>query len=124
MRGNLITQSQLESDAIHKARNFILERYEGFAYPVVEQDDDGNYLPYEPGCVPWIVCENIVVKDGCCAGFDVKESFFTINVETDIDWSGSTSEPHTEYSESAIFEVYVGLDNGELSVYEEFDWIK
>ncbi len=54
-----------DAEVIEAAKNYILETYKDYAYPVVPTNEyDHPIIPYEPEHVPWVVCKYIRVKDG------------------------------------------------------------
>lgn len=91
------------------AKQAILKTYSGYAYPDAPTDEWGNVQPFEPGCVDWIACEEIVVKD---AFIDEDEPGCVI-VRCDWEWTGQDPETDVELSIGVYFEDGK-FDHGEI----------
>jgi hypothetical protein len=108
-------------EAIKLAREYLLRQLNGYAYPVVPTDDDGNQEPYEPGCVPWVVLVDIKITDAFIEDPELDEDGdLTVRVDATLIWEGEEEESESEDAEvEAIYAVVVGYDKeGDLVCWD------
>ncbi|MCP6758443.1 MAG: hypothetical protein NHB32_06615 [Fischerella sp. CENA71] len=103
---NSFTDSQI----IETAKSHILEIYRDYAYPIVPTDEYDHLLPYEPECVPWVVCKSIEVKDAYIQSRSDEEWEVSINV----DWKWSRQEEKQEEEKDVLLWVSVFAKDGQL----------
>ncbi|HEY9699688.1 MAG TPA: hypothetical protein V6D10_20675 [Trichocoleus sp.] len=98
------------SEVVAAAKAHIVEFFINHAYPIVPTDAFGNGLDYEPGCVPWVSCRSITVKNAehVSSGQDIH----VVKVYADLEWfseqDGKCPDP------DACFQVYVPTNGDEF----------
>ncbi|MFB2983884.1 hypothetical protein [Microseira sp. BLCC-F43] len=93
---------ELENKLCYLAAELIKERYINEAIPIVPLDDNGHPTRYEPGCVPWNVCQEITIEN-----IEVK---YAVRCEADWKWS------QDDNPESVVIEAYFELQDGRLKL--------
>lgn len=99
-----------DSQIIETAKNCILATYRNYAYPSVPTDEYGHLLPYEPECVPWVVCKSIEVKDGCIGS----RSDHVWEVSVYVDWEWSHDDAENQEEKDVFLSVSVFAKDGQL----------
>ncbi|MFQ4142207.1 hypothetical protein [Chlorogloeopsis sp. ULAP02] len=110
-----------ESQIIETAKNHILATYRNYAYPVVPTDEYDHPMPYEPECVPWVVCKSIEVKDGQIGSRSNEE--WEVGIKVDWKWVHEDSEDEPE--KDVFLSVSVFAKDGQLFCGEiDRVWLK
>lgn len=99
------------------AKQFIFDKYNGYAYPDVPLDEDGNPEDYDPGCVDWISVVDLEVRDASYQEFEDGEH--RVHVDVLLKWSSDEDDSDVEQT----FEVFVVEEEGELYCLEDFERI-
>ena len=100
-----LTPIQLE--AIEFASSTLVNHYDGHSYPIVKEDEHGNTLPYESGCVEWVVCTKCEVISAFLES--ETEEYYKCHVSMLLNW---TDEDEDSYP---VFEVLVYKDSEEAN---------
>jgi len=95
---------------IEAAKAYVEETYGDCAYPIIPVDEWGNEESYEVGCVPWVSCQDITVKD-CSLEAD-EETIYAI---VTVDWAWSREdEDELEEETDVQLSLLVEEADGEL----------
>lgn len=111
---------QIEHEAAKLlAETCVLKELQGFAYPIVPTDDDGNPQRYDPGCVPWVVCTGVQVDRTYFENEALTEDGdLEVLVDVTLSWVGGepVEEEEKEEENEATFMLTIGWDDDELVV--------
>lgn len=99
------------------AEEYIENLAQGFAYPIVPTDDDGNPQSFEPGCVPWVVCTGVQIDRTYFENKELTEDGeLEVLIDVTLTWIGGEDyeEEETETENKATYAVTVAWDKDEL----------
>ena len=96
---------EFEAKLRYLVQEIITEHCIGQAFPIVPLDDDGNPERYEPGCVPWNVCQSVEVTS-------VKIKYAVL---CEVNWKWSQDDDE-DSDESVLIEACFSLENGQFEL--------